>query len=182
MRLAPLTATLLLLAAPAVAQDCPQTGSDAPQELHQAWIMDGWERREGDPDFIFEDKMARWYDLESPEGVFYDNFAPGESQLFDDAGVYGANWEDLQNGAWSILHAMTDEGDSLVSDDVAATAQGFVGRVEFLDGETIAFDARSQLGWACVDGAWKIRQELNYAWIVEPEDIAGYFDAGGAEQ
>lgn len=35
----------------------------------------------------------------------------------------------------------------------------------------VAFDARSQLGWACVAGSWKIKHELNYAWPVEPASI-----------
>ena len=182
MKIAGWTLTMMLAATPALAQDCPQTGAEAPLALHQSWIMEGWERTEGDPDFVFVEKMARWYDLENPEGVFFDNFAPGETQLFGDATVYGANWENLQNGARSVMHALTDEGDAIISAEVAATAQGFVGIIDRMDGETTAFDARSQLGWACVSGAWKIRQELNYAWIVEPESIAAYHENGGTGQ
>lgn len=182
MRLAPFTATLMLFAFPALAQDCPQVGAEAPLTLHQEWIMEGWERREGDPDFVFKEKMARWYDLQNPEGVYFDNFAPGDTQLFHDGTVYGANWEGLQNAARSILHGLTDDGNALVSGDVATTTQGFVGMIDRPDGEIIAFDARSQLGWTCVEGAWKIRQELNYAWIVGPETIAAFFeDEGGSE-
>lgn len=182
MRLAPVTATLMLFAFPALAQDCPQEGAAAPLALHQDWFMEGWERREGDPDFVFHEKMARWYDLQNPEGVYFDNFAPGDTQLFHDGTVYGANWEGLQNAARSLLHGLTDDGDALVSDDVATTTQGFVGLIDRLDGGIIAFDARSQLGWACVGGAWKIRHELNYAWIVEPETIAAFIGDEGANE
>ena len=182
MRLTPVTATLIVFAFPALAQDCPQVGAEAPLALHQDYIMEGWERREGDPDFVFHEKMARWYDLQNPEGVFFDNFAPGETQLFHDATIYGANWEGLQNAARSILHGLKDDGDALVSGDVATTTQGFVGMIDRMDGEVIAFDARSQLGWACVDGAWKIRQELNYAWIVEPETIAVFIGDEGVDE
>jgi hypothetical protein len=48
-----------------------------------------------------------------------------------------------------------------------------------LNGEVVAFDGRSQLGWVCTEGAWKIRQELNYAWVVKPEDIAHYYQQTG---
>ena len=182
MKLTNWTALALLLAAPAMAQDCPVEGNDAPLALHQAWIMEGWERNEGDPDFVFTEKMARWYDLEDPDGVFYDNFAPGDTQLFTDALEYGTNWEEFINGNRTILHGLTDAGSQVVSADVASTTQGFVGMVDRLNGDQISFDARSQIGWACVDGAWKIRQELNYAWIVEPESIAAYYENGGTGQ
>jgi hypothetical protein len=155
-----------LAGTPALAQD----RSAALLALHEEWIMEGWERRDGDPDFVFRDKMAKYYDLANPAGIFWDNFAPGETQLFTDAAVYGGNWEGLQNAARSILHGMRDGG-AVVGEGVASSTVGFVGRIERLTGEIVAFDARSQLGWECVDGIWKIKQELNYAWIVEPEAI-----------
>lgn len=175
MRTFMIAASVALCAVPAAAQTCPQTGNDAPMDLHAHWMMEGWERREGDPDFVFARKMSRYYDLEDPEGVFYDNFAPGAAQLFRDAAVYGANWEGLQNASRSVLHALTDANDVLLGDDVASTTLGFVGMIDRLDGEVIAFDGRSQLGWVCKDGAWKIRHELNYAWVVEPETIAYHY-------
>jgi len=159
------------LATPVIAQPCPQGGPNAPLALHEEWIMQGWERRDGDPAFVFTEKMGRYYDLADPSGVFWDNFAPGDTQLFNDAMIYGRNWEGLQNASRSILHGMTDGHAVLMSDDVASTAVGFVGRIERLSGEILAFDARSQLGWMCVDGTWKIKQELNYAWLVEPQRI-----------
>jgi|TARA_A100001391_G_C5082334_1_gene280230 hypothetical protein len=159
------------LATPAIAQSCPEDGPNAPLALHEEWIMQGWERLEGDPDFVFAEKMGKYYDLADPSGVFWDNFAPGDTQLFTDAMVYGTNWEGLQNASRSILHGMTDGHAVLLSEDAASTAVGFVGRIERLSGEILAFDARSQLGWGCVDGTWKIKQELNYAWLVEPESI-----------
>src|SRR5690606_27208780 len=122
---------------------------------------------EGDPAFVFTEKMGKFYDVEDPSGIYWDNFAPGDKQLFTDAVVYGANWQDLQNGARSVLHGMTDVYDAVVGDRVASSAVGFVGRLERLDGNVVAFDARSQLGWACVDGAWKIKHEINYAREVE---------------
>jgi len=163
--------TLGALATPAMAQSCPQEGANAPLALHEEWIMQGWERRDGDPAFVFTQKMGKYYDLEDPTGLFWDNFAPGETKLFTDAMVYGPNWEGLQNASRSILHGMKEGHAVLLGDDVASTAVGFVGRIDRLSGEILAFDARSQLGWKCVDGVWKIKQELNYAWLVEPHTI-----------
>jgi hypothetical protein len=174
-----LTATLLAglaIATPVSAQEnqnCPTEGAMSPLSLHEEWIMEGWERSEGDPAFDFVQKMGKYYDLDNPEGVFFDNFAPGDTQLFTDASIYGPNWEDLQNQAKSILHGMTEGHGVMVSGDVASTAVGFVGRIEPLEGEVSAFDARSQLGWGCVGGVWKIKHEVNYAWDVDPQDIEG---------
>lgn len=177
-----MTAALAMKATSLAAQTCLATGPEAPGALHADWMMEGWERREGDPDFVFGIKMARYYDLEDPKGVFYDNFAPGEAQLFRDAAVYGANWEELQNAARSVLHGLTGANEELVGTDVASTTLGFVGRIDRLDGQVIAFDGRSQLGWACVEGAWKIKHELSYAWIVEPEAIAATLGNRVADQ
>jgi hypothetical protein len=180
MKIIPLTAACLMAATSLAAQTCPKDGADAPGALHADWIMEGWERREGDPAFVFAEKMSRYYDLENTEGVFFDNFAPGDTQLFDDAAAYGANWEDLQNGARSLLHGLTEANDVIVGDTVASTTLGFVGQINRLDGEVIAFDGRSQLGWVCTADGWKIRHELNYAWVVEPEAIADKLGQGRA--
>ncbi|AJY46239.1 hypothetical protein [Martelella endophytica] len=174
--------SLLAVPALAAAQTCPQAGPDAPAELHADWIMDGWERRKSDPDFVFAEKMDRYYDLNNVEGVFYDNFAPGKTQLFRDAAVYGANWEELQNAAITVRHGLTIANDAIVGQTVASTTLGFVGRIERADGEVIAFDGRSQLGWACTDNGWKIRHELNYAGPVDPEEIADALGQRGADE
>lgn len=166
------------LAGPALAQEvaCPREGPSSPLELHTTWIMEGWERREGDPPFDFAAEMDRFYDLEDTAGVFYDNFAPGDVQIFDDAVEYGRNWEATVNSSRSILHALTGHEDQRVGDTVASTTLGFVGDITRLTGERIPFDARSQIGWECAGGEWVIRQEMNYAWVVEPEEIAPYFE------
>jgi hypothetical protein len=169
--------SLLVVAISAIAQNCPQEGENAPLALHKSWILQGWERKAGDPPFIFAQKMKRYYDLQSPTGVYYDNFAPGPQQLFGNAAIYGANWEALQNGARSVEHALTSGNDQIVDRSVASTTLGFVGKITRLNDQVLAFSGRSQLGWACRDGAWKIRQELNYAWIVKPEDIAQFYTA-----
>jgi hypothetical protein len=124
MKIIPYTAAYLLAATSLSAETCPKDGVDAPGALHAAWIMEGWERREGDPAFVFAEKMGRYYDLKNTEGVFFDNFAPGDAQLFDDAAFYGANWEDLQNGARSVLHGVTEANDVIVGDTVASTTLG----------------------------------------------------------
>lgn len=167
-----------LTQASAAGAACATTGVESPLALHRDWIMDGWERREGDPAFVFAKKMQRYYDLQNTQGVFFDNFAPGKTQLFGDSSRYGANWEDLQNAARSVHHGLSTGHDQLADGNVASTTLGFVGRLERLNGEVLAFDGRSQLGWICKDGAWKIRQELNYAWVVEPETIAGLLGKG----
>lgn len=175
---------LASIAAPASAQQtaCARTGPASPLELHTAWILDGWELREGDPAFVFKHEMDRYYDLENPAGVFYDNFAPNGAPTFDNAAEYGANWEAPVNSSRSIRHALTGHNQQLVGDTVASTTLGFVGDITRLSGERITFDARSQLGWECAAGEWVIRHELNSAWVVEPEAVAPFFQRAEGQQ
>ncbi len=67
--------------------------------LHETWILDGWERAPGDPDFVFAEKLARYYDLEDP-GVFYDDPAP-DGKTARRAIDYGAMWE----GPFNNMHS-----------------------------------------------------------------------------
>lgn len=177
-----LLSTLMLASLVKAEESCAQTGPNAPLALHQHWIMEGWEKRQGDPEFVFTRKMGRYYDLEQPSGIFYDNFAPGETQLFDNALVYGQNWEGLQAQATSVIHALTEGHSQLLAGDVASTTLGFVGTIDPNLDSQLPFKGRSQLGWECDLGEWKIRQELNYAWVVEAADIAHYYDALQAQQ
>ncbi len=78
-----------------------------------------------DPSFVFSQKLNRYYDLKDTKGVFYDNFAPGDAQLFDNSARYGANWEALQNAARSVRHGLTGGHDAMVGDTVASTTAWF---------------------------------------------------------
>lgn len=178
-----LSLATLASSTPAFAQDaaCAQSGPNAPLELHKAWILEGWERREGDPPFVFATKMDRYYDLVDTTGVFYDNFSPNGAPTFTSSVEYGRNWETTVNSSRSILHALTNYNDQLVGEKIASTTLGFVGDITRLTGERIPFDARSQLGWECTTGEWVIRQEMNYAWVVEPDVIAPFFARKGGK-
>ncbi|MCT7376801.1 hypothetical protein [Chelativorans salis] len=177
-----LAAGLALIAgtAPIVAQEniCAQEGMNSPLELHKAWILKGWELRQGDPEFVFAEEMDRYYDLEDPQGVYYDNFAPNGAPTFDNAAEYGANWEAPVNSSRTIRHALTEHHDQIVGERVASTTLGFVGDIVRLTGERITFNARSQLGWECDSGEWVIRHELNSAWLVEPKEITPFSKRG----
>ena len=45
---------------------CPQDGPGSPLALHEEWIMEGGERRDGYPAFVFADKMGKYHELENP--------------------------------------------------------------------------------------------------------------------
>lgn len=179
-----LSLAALASATPAFAQDpaCAKTGLNGPLELHKAWILEGWERREGDPPFVFATKMDRYYDLVDTRGVFYDNFSPNGAPTFTSSAEFGRNWEATVNSSRSILHALTNHNEQLVGEKIASTALGFVGDITRLTGERIPFDARSQLGWECTAGEWVIRHEMNYAWVVKPDVIAPFSHAKGASE
>lgn len=58
-------------------------------------------------------------------------------------------------------------------------------RGSFLDADFPATGSKLHAcshGWACTGEGWKIRHELNYAWIVEPQEIADTLGQRGNRQ
>ncbi|NUB44995.1 hypothetical protein GEU84_011405 [Fertoebacter nigrum] len=164
----------LATALPASAQQmCPDEGANSPSALHETWILEGWEKRRGDPTFVFAEKLGRYYELDSP-GVYYDDLAPGQATMRTPA-EYGAMWEGPFNAMLSALHGISDPVQAIVGDRVASTTLEFVAQLEAPDGTLTAIFDRSQLGWECAtDGRWVIRHEHNSAREATVEDIAEF--------
>lgn len=162
---------------PTLAQPvCPSEGPDSPAELHRTWILEGWDRTEGDPEFVFAEKLAKYYELDA-SGVYYDDLAPGQKTVYTPA-AYGGMWEGPFNSMRSAKHGISDEVDAIVGDRVASTTLEFVARLEGRDGNISAIFDRSQLGWECLDeGRWVIRHEHNSSREATVEEIAGFLPA-----
>lgn len=46
---------------------CPTAGNESVAGLHHDWVMIGWERDAGDPDFNFRKDVGKYYDLTSTD-------------------------------------------------------------------------------------------------------------------
>lgn len=159
---------------PVLAQaTCPIEGDNAPAALHESWILEGWEKRKGDPTFVFAEKLGRYYELDAP-GVYYDDLAPGQ-RTQKTPSAYGAMWEGPFNSMMSARHGISDGVQALVGDRVASTTLEFVARLEAADGSITAIFDRSQLGWECTDAdRWVIRHEHNSSRSATAEEIERY--------
>ena len=177
MKIIASTTILVFSTLPAFAQDCPQTGEYAPNALHQAWMVDGWDTSEAEPSIGFAENMKGYYDLNDQNGAFYDEIKPGTIRLYDSGSKYGSSWADVQKSAKSIRHVVDGERYSGIDGDRAVSRLEFITRIDQIEGETIAFDGSSELSLTCVSGDWKIFHELHFAAITDPNEIEHLFDA-----
>jgi ketosteroid isomerase-like protein len=149
---------------------CPSSpGATSPGELHRQWILEGWERREGDGRFVFADKLGRFYSQESDLHL-YDDYDP-QHRVAQTAAEYGNFWEGPFNNFKSARHAVTDGPDVLIGGELATTTLEFVARLELSDGKVNSIRARSSLVWRCEDGSWRIVREQNSVRDVPPDEV-----------
>jgi ketosteroid isomerase-like protein len=167
-----IVAALSMIAAAA----CPAAASAAaPGALHRQWILEGWERREGDGRFVFTDKLGRFYSRGSDLHL-YDDYDP-QHRAARTAAQYGGFWEGPFNALKSARHAVTDGPDVLVGGELAATTLEFVARLELPDGKVNSIRARSALVWRCEEGDWRIVREQNSVRDVPPAEVQAALDA-----
>lgn len=153
-------ATLAMASLPAAAPACPLEGSGSVADLHAAWILEGWERREGDPPFVFEQKLARFYDFDGEGIVIHDSYDPMK-RVARSAREYGSFFESAFNAFRSARHAVTDGPHVLYGRDLATSSLEFVARLESQRGEVSAARAQSQTVWRCTGKGWRIVREQN---------------------
>lgn len=133
----------------------------AVRDLHRRWILEGWERAEGDPPFAFRDKLGHFYDWQGDGVVLYDTMAP-EHRVAHGPAEYAALFEPLFNRMRSALHAVVDGPDVWVGGDLAASTLEFTARLEPADGGPVmGVLARSSLAWRHTADGWRIVHEHN---------------------
>lgn len=152
--------TIALAAATSLAASCPAEGPQSPASLHREWILEGWERREGDPPFVFRQKLSRFYDFDGKGVVIHDSFDP-QKRVARSATEYGSFFEVAFNGFRSARHAVTDGPSVIVGRDLATSALEFVARLETPEGKVSTMRAQSQTVWRCTTTGWRIVREQN---------------------
>lgn len=150
-----IVAALSIVAAAA----CPESGAMSPGELHRQWILEGWERHEGDGRFVFAEKLGRFYS-QGNDLHLYDSYDP-KHRVARTAAEYSSFWEKPFDSFKSAHHAVTDGPDVLIDGGLAATTLEFVARLELPDGTVTANRARSAVVWRCEEGSWRIVREQN---------------------
>ncbi|MET0405284.1 MAG: nuclear transport factor 2 family protein [Cystobacter sp.] len=141
-------------------EHCPLTGDQAISGRHRAWILEGWERREADPPFVFSRQLGRFYS-ESDTGVrLYDDFDP-EHRVAHGASQYAAIFEPVFREARSARHAVVDGPWARQSGALGTSVLEFVVRLEGKEGALVAARTRSSLVWRCEKGRWNIVEEHN---------------------
>lgn len=163
--------SLILSAVLAAATTCATAPASAtPGELHRQWILQGWERHEGDPPFRFHEKLGRFYSTGSDLHI-YDSFDP-QHRVARSAEDYRRAWEATFDGLKSARHAVTDEPNVLMlGDGFASTTLEFVARLETPAGKVTGARARSAMVWRCEEGAWRIVREQNAVREVPAADV-----------
>lgn len=157
-----------ILAATAACPTSPATAT--PGELHRQWILEGWERRAGDPTFRFDEKLGPYYSPATDLHI-YDSLDP-QHRVARSAAEYRDTWEATFNGLRSARHAVTDEPNVLMlAEGFASTTLEFVARLETLEGQVTGARARSAIVWRCEEGRWRIVREQNAVRVVPVADV-----------
>ncbi len=159
-----------------IAATCSGSGALGPGELHRQWILEGWERLDGDGHFVFAEKLGRFYSRGNDLHL-YDSFDP-QHRVARTAAEYASYWEGPFNSFRSARHAVTDGPAVLIEAGLAATTLEFVARLESADGKVISNRARSAMVWRCEQGRWRIVREQNAVREVPHAEVEAALVAG----
>lgn len=163
--------SMIALAILAATAACPAAPASAtPGELHRQWILEGWERREGDPPFRFDEKLGHFYSPATDLHI-YDSLDP-QHRVSRSAAAYRDTWEATFNGLKSARHAVTEAPNVLMlGEGFASTTLEFVARLETPQGQVTGARARSAIVWRCESGRWRIVREQNAVRVVPVKEV-----------
>ena len=149
---------------------CPTADDGSVEALHRDWILVGWEKREGDPPFVFSDKLGRFYDWTADDVLLYDDFDP-KHRAVRSAAEYGAIWEPLFDANRSVHHRIVDGPSVAYGADLAASNLTFAARITRGDGSAVGIRTFTLLVWRCTADGWKIVREHNSTVVLPDGDV-----------
>jgi ketosteroid isomerase-like protein len=157
-----------------VRTDCASSGKDSVGQLHRDWLMIGWERDAGDPDFNFRKDLGKYYDFNSQDLNLFDDFDP-ELKVRHTSDDYGKVWYGLVPKFKSVHHKITEQpGVVAAGQGYSHSVMEFVFEVTPKQGDPMYFISRTSLLWRCTADGWKIFKEHNSA---RPTNAAAYQNA-----
>ena len=143
--------------------NCASTGKDGVAELHRDWLMIGWERNNGDPDFNFRIDLGRYYDFTRNDLSLFDDFDP-KLQARNTADGYGSIWYQFVPTFKSVHHKITEQPRPIaVGPLYSHSILEFVFEVTPKKGDVMYLVSRSSILWRCGPDGWKIYREHNSA-------------------
>lgn len=142
---------------------CAPTGKDGVAALHRDWLMIGWERDAGDPEFNFRQDLGRYYDFTRTDLSLFDDFDP-KLQVRTTAEDYGSIWYQFVPTFKSVHHKITEPPSPIaVGPGYSHSVLEFVFEVTPKKGDVMYLVSRSSILWRCGKDGWKIYREHNSA-------------------
>jgi ketosteroid isomerase-like protein len=146
-----------------VQSNCAATGKDGVADLHRDWLMLGWERDAGDPDFNFRTDLGRYYDFTRSDLSLFDDFDP-KLKVRNTADDYGSIWYQFVPTFKSVHHKITEQPSPVaVGPGYSHSVLEFVFEVTPKQGVVMYLVSRSSILWRCSADGWKIYREHNSA-------------------
>jgi hypothetical protein len=174
---APTAASVARIAAARAADvqnSCATIGNDSVSALHRDWLMIGWERDAGDPEFDFRKDLGRNYDFTRNDLSLFDDFDP-KLQVRTTADDYGSIWYQFVPTFKSVHHKITEHPQPIaVGHGYSHSVLEFVFEVTPKKGDVMYLISRSSILWRCGPDGWKIYKEHNSA---KPIDASVYRNA-----
>lgn len=156
------------------ASHCAAAGKDSVAELHRDWLMIGWERDAGDPEFNFRQDLGKYYDFTRSDLSLFDDFDP-QLKVRNTAEDYGKVWYGMVPNFKSVHHKITEQPAVVAAGPgYSHSVMEFVFEVTPKAGQPMYLVSRTSILWRCTTEGWKIYKEHNSA---RPSDAAAYRQA-----
>lgn len=156
------------------AKACPSAGKNGVAELQREWLLTGWERDAGDPEFNFRKDLGKYYDFTRSDLSLFDDFDP-QLKVRNTAEDYGKIWHGLVPNFKSVHHKITEQpGVIAAGPGYSHTVMEFVFEVTPNKGDPMYLISRSSILWRCTADGWKIFKEHNSA---RPTEASAYSQA-----
>lgn len=157
-------------AASTIDPSCKAPQSADVVKLHRDWILIGWEKKAGDPPFVFKNKLGKYYDFAAKDLILYDDFDP-QHRVARTADAYGDVWNQPFNSLISAEHKVVSGPEVLRSGRLAASQLTFAARLTMADKTEVGIRTTTSLVWRCGEQGWKIAREHNSSVRVDAAEL-----------
>ncbi|CAM5370149.1 hypothetical protein SALBM135S_08558 [Streptomyces alboniger] len=134
------------------------------------WVF-GWDRAEGDGQFVFRKTFGHLYDWHGKDTLYYDDFDP-EYRIARSAAEYESIWEPVFNQLRTAEHWIAREPDVVRSGAFASAYVVFIARLTRADGTVIGTRATSALVWRRTGDGWRIMRDHTSSVVLSPQELA----------
>lgn len=126
-------------------------------DLARQWVEIGWRHTSEEP-FEFRGRLARFYDWESGDTQFFDDF-DAQRRVNEDAAHYASIWDERIPSMRSLTNKMVGNPRIVLSGDLAAMSVRFVTSFTTAEGVSDQAETLSSLVWRRSSQGWRIIRE-----------------------